>query len=227
MVPILTFLSLIHNMQESAVINIAIVDDHTLFRNGVAALMKEFGELNIVFEAGNGEQLQQMLKKHAAPHVVLMDINMPVMDGYATTAWLKTHYPQVKVLALSMYEDDKAVIKMIRSGACGYVLKEADPREVFNAIKTVFAKGVFINEMVSGKLMRSMAVNAAEPSFTKNEIEFLKLCCSELTYKEMADKMNISPRTIDNYREALFLKLNIKSRTGLVLYAIQNQVIIL
>jgi DNA-binding NarL/FixJ family response regulator len=212
-------------MQQNTIINIAIVDDHTLFRNGVAALMKEFGELNIVFEAGNGEHMQQFLTNRTIPDVILMDINMPVMDGYAATAWLKAHYPEVKVLALSMYEDDKAVIKMIKNGACGYVLKEADPREVFNAIKTVFAKGVFINEMVSGKLIRSMTNQTAEASFSKNEVEFLKLCCSELTYKEMADKMNISPRTIDNYRESLFAKLNLKSRTGLVLYAIQNQLI--
>jgi len=212
-------------MTPATPINIAIVDDHTLFRNGVAALMKEFAGLNIVFEANNGEHMQQMLTKKTAPDVVLMDINMPVMDGYAATAWLRRLYPQIKILALSMYEDDKAVIKMIKCGANGYVLKESDPREVFNAIQTVFQKGVFINELVSGKLIRSVASLQTDPVLTKNEIEFLKLCCTELTYKEMADKMCISPRTIDNYRESLFGKLNLKSRTGLVLYAIQNKII--
>jgi DNA-binding NarL/FixJ family response regulator len=212
---------------EATIINIAIVDDHTLFRNGVAALMKEFKELNVVFEAANGENMQRLLTHNTLPDVILMDLNMPVIDGYTATSWLKQNYPQIKVLALSTYEDDKAVIKMIKCGANGYVLKGADPREVFNAIKTVFEKGVFINELVSGKLIRSMANQQTEPSFSKNEIEFLKLCCSELTYKEIADKMFISPRTVDNYRESLFLKLNLKSRTGLVLYAIQNQIIIL
>jgi DNA-binding NarL/FixJ family response regulator len=214
-------------MTDATLINIAIVDDHTLFRNGVASLMKEFKELNIVFEAGNGEHMQQLLPKNTLPDVVLMDLNMPIMDGYAATAWLKKHYPKIKVLALSMYEDDKAVIKMIKCGAAGYVLKGADPREVFNAIKTVYEKGVFINELVSGKLIRSVTNQQAEPSFSKNEVEFLKLSCSELTYKEIADIMCVSPRTVDNYRESLFLKLNLKSRTGLVLYAIQNQVITL
>ncbi|MFI5136450.1 MAG: response regulator [Sphingobacteriales bacterium] len=205
-------------------INIAIVDDHTLFRNGVAALMGEFEELNVVFEAENGVQMQQMLAKHPIPQVILMDINMPVMDGYAATQWLKENHPEIKILTLSMFEDDKAVIKMIRNGASGYVLKESKPSELLDAIKTINEKGVYINELVSGKLLRSVYDKAEAPDFSKKEIEFLKLCCSELTYKEIADQMNVSPRTVDNYREALFLKLNLKSRTGLVLYAIQNDI---
>lgn len=203
---------------------IAIVDDHTLFRNGVAGLMSEFDELQVVFEAGNGKLMQETLPNHPIPDVILMDINMPVMDGYESTSWLKQNYPQVRVLALSMFEDDQAVIKMIKSGACGYVLKESKPRELLEAIKTIYSKGVYINEMVSGKLIRSISDNDSAPDFSKKELEFLKLCCSELTYKEIADKMYLSPRTVDNYREALFLKLNLKSRTGLVLYAIQNQI---
>ncbi|MGZ3929191.1 MAG: response regulator transcription factor [Mucilaginibacter sp.] len=209
---------------ENEKILIAIVDDHTLFRNGVAGLMSEFDELQVVFEAGNGEQMQQMLSKHPLPQVILMDINMPVMDGYEATSWLKKNHPQVRVLALSMFEDDQAVIKMIKSGACGYVLKESKPRDLLEAIKTIYTRGVYINDMVSGKLIRSVAEYDNEPDFSKKEVEFLKFCCSELTYKEIADKMNVSPRTVDNYREALFLKLNLKSRTGLVLYAIQKQI---
>ena len=208
---------------EADKIRIAIVDDHTLFRNGVASLMSEFDELQVIFEAENGQQMQQALAKHPSPDVVLMDINMPVMDGYEATAWLKKNHPDIKVLALSMFEDDLAVIKMIRSGACGYVLKESKPRELLEAIKIIHTKGVYINELVSGKLIRSVA-DDDEIDISKKELDFLKYCCSELTYKEIADKMHVSPRTVDNYREALFLKLNLKSRTGLVLYAIQNQV---
>ncbi len=206
-------------------INIAIVDDHTLFRNGLAALMNEFEELNVIFSAGNGEQMQQILAKSPLPDIILMDINMPVMDGYKATAWLKETYPNIKVLALSMFDDEKAVIGMIKNGACGYVLKESKPREVLEAIKTIFSKGVYINELVSGKLLYSIANQENVPLFSAKEIEFLKLCCSELTYKEIADRMCVSPRTVDNYRESLFQKLNLKSRTGLVLYAIKNQLI--
>jgi DNA-binding NarL/FixJ family response regulator len=202
---------------------IAIVDDHTLFRNGVAALMSEFEELKVVFEAENGQQMQQMLTKQPLPQVILMDINMPVMDGYLATKWVKEKYPQVKVLALSMFEDDKAVIRMIKAGAGGYVLKESKPRELLEAIKAINEKGSFINEMVSGKLIRSVSTGGA-PDFSRKEFEFLRLCCSELTYKEIADQMFVSPRTVDNYRESLFQKLNLKTRTGLVLYAIQNEI---
>jgi len=207
------------------IINIAIVDDHTLFRNGVAALMNEFEELNVLFGAGNGEQMQQMLMKSPLPDIILMDINMPVMDGYKTTAWLKEKHPKIKVLALSMFDDDVAVIGMIKSGACGYVLKESKPREVLEAIKTIFSKGVYINELVSGKLLHSIVNQDNAPPLSSKEVEFLKLCCSELTYKEIADKMYVSPRTVDNYRESLFQKLNLKSRTGLVLYSIKSQLI--
>ncbi|MDB5131127.1 MAG: DNA-binding response regulator, partial [Mucilaginibacter sp.] len=183
-------------------IHIAIVDDHTLFRNGVAALMGEFEELEVVFEAENGEQLQHMLVNHPLPQVILMDINMPVMDGYETTKWVKDTYPEIKVLALSMFEDDKAVIRMIRCGAGGYVLKESKPGDLLEAIKTITEKGVYINEMVSGKLIRSVSGNDDAPVFTIKEREFLKLSCSELTYKEIADQMFVSPRTVDNYRES-------------------------
>jgi DNA-binding NarL/FixJ family response regulator len=205
-------------------IRIAIVDDHTLFRNGVAALMREFDDLQVLFEADNGQHMQQMMDKKLLPQVILMDINMPVMDGYAATSWLKEKYPEVKVLALSMFEDDKAVINMIKCGACGYLLKESSPKELLEAITIISQKGMYINELVSGKMIRSITADS-DPVFTANEVAFLKLCCTELTYKEIAHQMFISPRTIDNYREALFQKLNVKSRTGLVLYAIQNDVV--
>lgn len=203
-------------------IPIAIVDDHTLFRKGVAGLMSEFEELEVVFEAANGKQMQEALVKFRLPDVILMDINMPIMDGYEATCWLKSNYPQVHVLALSMFEDDKAVIKMIRCGACGYILKESKPRELLEAIKIIRLKGVYINEMVSGKLLHSVTTQQTPPNLSNKESDFLKHCCSELTYKEIADLMFVSPRTVDNYRESLFQKFNIKSRTGLVLYAIRN-----
>ena len=211
-------------MTETEPIKIAIVDDHTLFRSGVAALMGEFAELKVVFEAANGQQMQQLLPKDVLPQVILMDINMPVMDGYETTAWLKQYYPKIMVLALSMYEDDKAVIKMIKSGACGYVLKQSKPRELLDAIQTIVQKGVFINEIVSGKLIRSISSNIDDLKLSARELEFLKLCCSEMSYKEIADQMIVSPRTVDNYRESLFQKLNLKTRSGLVLYAIRNEI---
>jgi DNA-binding NarL/FixJ family response regulator len=204
-------------------IDIGIVDDHTLFRNGLSRLLSEFSELHILFEAGNGLEMKSHLEKHSLPEVILMDINMPLMDGFTSTHFIKTKYPEIKVLAISMFEDDQSVIKMIKSGASGYVLKESRPKEVLEAIKTIVSRGVFINEMVTGKLIRSISFAENHPTISSKESEFLKFCCSELTYKEIAGKMCVSPRTIDNYRESLFQKLNLKSRTGLVLYAVQNK----
>ena len=206
-------------------INIAIVDDHTLFRNGLAGLLNEFAELNLLFEAKNGVNLQEIIAKHPQlPDVILMDINMPEMDGYRTTSWLKATYPSIKVIALSMYDEDKAVMAMLKSGACGYILKDARPSELLEAIQTVHEKDIYLNEMVSGKLIHE-ALKNTPINFSNREMEFLKLCCSELTYKEIADMLFVSVRTVDNYRDSLFQKLGLKSRTGLVLYCIQQGIV--
>ena len=210
-------------------ISIVIVDDHTLFRSGVSTLISEFEEIDVVFVASNGRELQHQLSPDNLPDIILMDITMPVMDGYETTKWVTTQYPQIRVLALSMFDDEKSIINMLKAGACGYLLKESSPSDLFEAIKITKEKGLFINENVSGRMLVSLRQNSQASSAnvqpTQKEMEFLQYCSTELTYKEIADKMNVSPRTVDNYRESLFSKLNIKSRTGLVVYAIKNSLI--
>lgn len=206
-------------------INIAIVDDHTLFRSGLSSLLAEFDEINVVLEATNGIDLQEKINSYPNTQLVLMDINMPIMDGYTTTKWIKEKYPQIHVLALSMFEDEKAIIGMLKSGAGGYLLKESKPSEVLAAIKAIINKGFYINELVSGRLLFSLKQADTKPIFSERELIFLQHCSSELTYKEIANLMNVSPRTVDNYRESLFAKLNIKSRTGLVVYGIKHQLI--
>jgi len=213
---------------EDQVIQIVIVDDHTLFRQGIGSLLSEYKEVEILFDAANGIELKEKLPKHALPQVILMDITMPLMNGYETTAWIKQNYPDIKVLALSMFEEDEPIIKMLKSGAGGYILKESKASDLVHAIKTIASHGYFLNSLVSGKLLRSIQDDtlAKEPvhELTANETKFLEHCCSELTYKEIADKMYLSPHTIDNYREALFQKFEIKSRTGLVLFALKNNI---
>ena len=208
------------------VISIAIIDDHTLFRQGMVSLLAEFNEIKIVFDAANGAELQEKIGRQELPEVILMDVNMPVMDGYESTLWIKENYPQIKVLALSMFEEDKPIIKMLKHGAGGYLLKESKTTDVVAAIKTINTQGYFLNDLVSGKLLRNIQGN--EPAGTAaqlsvNELQFLQLCCSEYTYKEIAGKMNLSPHTIDNYRQELFQKFEIKSRTGLVLFALKHE----
>jgi len=210
------------------IINIAIVDDHTLFRHGIANLLSEFQDIHVVFEASNGKEMQDLLPRNTGVEVILMDINMRIMDGYAATTWIKENFPNVNVLALSMFEDDIAVIKMLKAGAGGYVLKESSPIELYQAISSICHKGVYINEMVSGKMLRSFQEESNSQNIqrlTEREIEFIRLCVSELTYKEIAHKMNLAPRSVENYRETLFEKLQLKSRVGLVLYAIKNHLI--
>lgn len=206
-------------------ISIAIIDDHTLFRSGLASLLTEFDEIEVAFEATNGVDLQERLPKHPEVKLVLMDINMPLMDGYASTKWLKTHYPHIHVLALSMFDEEKEIIGMLKAGAGGYMVKESKPSDLLLAIKTMVEKGFYINDLVSGRLLVSLKQNEPKPIFTERELAFLQFCSTELTYKEIANLMNVSPRTVDNYRESLFAKLNIKSRTGLVVYAIKHQLI--
>jgi DNA-binding NarL/FixJ family response regulator len=208
-------------MQEEK-IDIAIVDDHTLFRSGLASLMAEFDEISVVFEAMNGIDFQDKLRNHRSISVVLMDINMPMMDGYATAKWIKANAPHIHILALSMFEDEKAIIEMLKAGAGGYLLKESKPSELFLAIKTIKEKGFYINDLVSGRLLTSLKTDTLKPILSEKELRFLQLCSTELTYKEIASDLGLSPRTVDNYREALFAKLNIKSRTGLVVYGIKN-----
>ncbi len=213
---------------EDQVIQIAIVDDHTLFRQGIGSLLSEYKEIEILFDAANGLELQDKISRQPLPQVILMDITMPLMNGYETTAWIKQNYPGVRVLALSMFEEDEPIIKMLKNGAGGYVLKESKASDLVYAIKTIATHGFFLNNLVSGKLLRSIQDDTLpkEPAteLTANETRFLEYCCSELTYKEIADKMFLSPHTIDNYREALFQKFDIKSRTGLVLFALKNNI---
>ncbi|HEX8023164.1 response regulator transcription factor [Mucilaginibacter sp.] len=213
---------------ENKEIRIAVVDDHTLFRQGISSLLSENEEIKIVFDAANGAVMKEKIDKHPLPHVVLMDITMPLVNGYEATKWLKQNYPSVRVLALSMFEDDEPIIKMLKCGAGGYVLKESNASDLMYAIKTIAEHDYFLNDLVSGKLLRSIQdeVKAHDPvaDLTANELRFLELCCSELTYKDIAGKMCLSPHTIDNYRDALFQKLDLKSRTGLVIFALKNNI---
>lgn len=208
---------------------IALADDHTLLRNGLANLLRDL-EYEVVFEADNGIELVEKIQAGAVPDVVLMDINMPKMDGYDTTQWIKKNHPEIKVLALSMYDDENAIIRMLKCGARGYILKDSDPAELKLALQALVTKGFYHSELVTGKLIHTINhLDEPEHSSVKNllglnerEIEFLKLVCTEMTYKEIAEQMCLSPRTIDGYRDTLFEKLNLKSRVGLVVFAIKN-----
>ncbi|MGN6418166.1 MAG: response regulator transcription factor [Pseudobacter sp.] len=211
-------------------ITVGLVDDHVLLRNGLAALVKNIGH-QVVIEASDGKDLIAKLQEQAHPQVILMDINMPVMDGYETAGYLKQNHPEIRVLALSMYDDEAAIIRMLKNGARGYILKDSDTPELKSAIEAVLSKGFYYTEMITGKLLHTINQTDEESTTRKvlnlndREMEFLKLSCSEMTYKEIADKMHLSPRTIDGYRDSLFDKLKIKTRVGLAIYAIKHGIV--
>ena len=210
---------------------IALTDDHTLLRNGLAALVQSLGH-TVLFEADNGKDFISKLDKKKLPELVLLDINMPEMDGYDTAQWIKNNHYDIKVLALSMYDNENSIIRMLKCGAKGYILKDSEPAELKAAIEAVMSKGFYYSDLVSGKLIH--AINKLDDDdnglksliqLNDRETDFLKYACTEMTYKEIADKMFVSPRTIDGYRDALFEKLHVKTRVGLVMYTIKNGVV--
>ncbi len=183
----------------------------------------------MLFQADNGKDFTNKLNSKVLPELVLMDINMPEMDGYETCMWLKHNQREVKVLALSMYDNENSIIRMFQAGAKGYILKDSDPSVLKAAMNDILTKGFYYSEMVTGKLIHRInesdntdKKSASLNKLKENEVTFLKLVCSELTYKEIADKMFLSPRTIDGYRDDLFQKLNVKTRVGLVMFAIKH-----
>jgi DNA-binding NarL/FixJ family response regulator len=211
---------------------VAVVDDHTMVRKGLISLINLFSNYEVVIEAANGNELIQKLQTQRLPDIALLDIAMPEMDGYMTASWLMANCPDIKVLALSTLDAEAAIIKMIRNGAKGYVLKDAEPEELRQAFDEVLGKGYYYNDQVSRKIMQAVHLLVDDPNdratfarLTDRELTFLKLACSEKTYAEIGREMYVSERTIDGYRDALFKKLNISSRVGLVLYAVRNGIV--
>jgi two-component system invasion response regulator UvrY len=211
-------------------INIALADDHTILRKGVADILSRFENMTVIIQASNGKDLITKLRLAAVlPDVCIVDINMPEMNGYETALEIKKGWPDIKILALSMYDTELNVIKMLRNGANGYVLKDADPEELRIAIVKVCRDGFYHSELVTGRMLNIIhdSTGKMNAEMTERELNFLEYCCTELTYKEIADRMSLSPRTIDGYREALFKKLNITTRTGLAMYAIKAGVVMI
>lgn len=206
-------------------IKIALVDDHVILRKSLAVLIGMLQDFEIIMEANNGEDFIEQLNKKlpVIPDIVLMDITMPVMDGVETTKWLKQNHPKIKVLALSMIKNDLVIIRMIKNGARGYILKDCEPEELKSALQEVYKNGFYYNELYS---RRGIPENeeAIKKMINERELAFLRIACSEKSYKEIADEMMVSPRTVDGYRDALFQKLKVTSRVGLVLYALKNDI---
>lgn len=205
---------------------IVIVDDHILIAKALEGIIDNFSEFEVIYVCENGKDLIQKFEDNGQiPDIVLLDISMPIMDGFETAAWLTQNHPAIKVMALSMQGDDNSVIKMIKNGAKGYLLKNTHPKDLETALTKLNSDGFFYPEWAS-KIIFSNLNRDNETEHTvkisDREREFLKYTVTELSYKEIADRMCCSPRTVESYRDQLCDKLDLKTRVGLAVFAIKN-----
>jgi DNA-binding NarL/FixJ family response regulator len=210
--------------------SIVIVEDHLLIAKAITNIIEGFNAYKVIYEVENGKELITRIGEPGnVPEIILLDISMPLMDGYETAKWLTEHYPGVLVMALTMRNEDEALIKMIKSGAKGFLHKNIHPVELELALNTLVEKGHYFPDWATGKLLNNIANDdkpaADKVQLTAKEIEFLQYAATELTYKEIGEKLYCSPRTVEGYRDALFEKLDLKTRIGLVVYGIRNGII--
>jgi len=221
---------------EKKQIKLGIVDDHNLFRKGLIKLINLGDKENIyqiLFEASNGNDLKEKLNKRLLPDIILMDIDMPEMDGYETVEWIRKNYSEINILVISMLETESSIIKMLRFGVKGYLSKDIEVEDMHMALEAIASKGYYYSDLVTGAMAHSIQANSIDAKaqggilndLTENEKEFLKLSCTDLTYQEIADKMHLSPKTIDGYRETLFRRFNVKNRVGLAMHAVKNKLV--
>jgi DNA-binding NarL/FixJ family response regulator len=205
---------------------IVIVDDHILIAKALSGILANFKQFEVLYECENGAVLMEKFKiKKNIPNIVLLDISMPVMDGFETAAWLKEKHPEVLIMTLSMQDDEQSLIKMIKAGASGYLLKNVHPSELEKALSNLIKNGSFYPDWATSKVFASLGksvISASNISLTEREKEFLQYSITEMSYKEIAGKMFCSPRTVESYRDSLFEKLDLKTRVGLAVYALKN-----
>jgi DNA-binding NarL/FixJ family response regulator len=222
--------------EQPANLQIAMIDDHILLRNGLAKIINEFDGFEVTLQANNGKEFIDLISTRRKPDIVLLDVNMPVMNGYETAKWIHSHLPGTKMLVLSMLDADYVFIRMLRLGARGFMIKDSHPDQFYQALVQIRDKGYYMNEVLSPRMTQRIKKDPAEstagspfdpPKLSEKEIEFLKLACTELTYREIAETLGVSIRTVDSYRDVLFDKLDVSTRVGLVLYAIKNGIVMI
>lgn len=210
-------------------IKVAIVDDHTLFNEGVSAMMKGFEGIDLISQASSGAELIESIKKKE-PDVILMDLKMKDMDGFEVTKYVKLHYPEVKIIALTMHDEERFIIQMMEEGANAYLLKNADPEEMEDAIYSVVQTGYYFNDNVSRAMLKGLISNQKiKPTFSmdielsEKELDVLELICKEYTNEEIGNKLFRSRRTIDGHRSRLLEKIGVRNTVGLVVYAMKKK----
>lgn len=216
---------------EKNIIKLALVDDHVLLRSALATLINGFGDCRVVNQSANGKELIKSLGEGTVLDVAILDLNMPEMDGFETAEWLSKKHPQIHVLMLTMYDSELSLIRLLQSGVKGFLKKDIHPSELKMAIQTVIQSGFYYSNYTTGRLVNLLRNNREgnmrlqRSMLTDQEIRFLKLVCTDFTYKEIAQKMGLNPRSIDTLRDQLFIKLDVRSRVGLAMIAIRHGVV--
>lgn len=214
---------------EEKKINVVVTDDHKLFRKGIAALLSDFDFVGEIGEAGNGIELLNLLASgHRLPDVILLDLNMPVMDGIEVQKRLNETYPDVKVIILTMEDDEQLILHLIEEGVDGYLLKNADTDEMELALKKVMERGLYFSTDITDLVIRGIAQKKNVEIIEKlsdKEMKVLELICMEKTAAEIADELILSVRTIEGYRKKLMEKSGAKNLAGLVVFAIKNNLV--
>jgi DNA-binding NarL/FixJ family response regulator len=209
--------------------NVFVVEDHLLLRDAISQLLSSFDGYTVCGQAGNGNEFIRKIGRGPVPDVVLLDIHMPLMDGAETARWIKLNHPKIKVIALSMFTDEFNIIRMIRAGASGYLAKDSSPGELKAALEKVRHGHFYYSDLVSSAMMKNVICDPDDPQneykLSARHLEFLKLASTEMTYKEVAYHMHLSVRTVDSYRDELFERLKVRSRIGLVRFAIKNKIV--
>jgi two-component system, NarL family, response regulator DegU len=213
-------------------IKLVIADDHNLFRKGMTAMLNQIGDFELIGEAANGKELLDLLAK-TTPDIALLDLQMPVMDGVETTEHIQVQFPHVKVIIVSMHEEDRFIIHLLEKGVNGYLLKDSEPGEVENAIRRVMSDGYYYSDFVSKALHRKVITRATPPAplfnskvqISPREMEVLQLLCEGLSTLEISEKLFVSPRTVEGHRLRLLEKTGTKNTAGLVAYAFKNDLL--
>ena len=214
--------------KEKTTIKIAMADDHVLLRNAVSSLINGFGDCKVLFNVGTGKEVIAHIKAGARPDVVILDLNMPELDGYETAKWIQSNHPDMHVLMLTMYDSELSLIRLLQAGVKGFLKKDIHPDELKFAIHSVIKSGYYYSNHTTGKLVNLFRnniegnLNLQKALLSEQEIEFLKMTCTDLTYKEIARSMGLNPRSIDTIRDQLFSKLDVKSRVGLAMVALRH-----